>query len=545
MPTPKFTPGAQLIPLSFNSPAFLGVNTELSGNILSPEYATILDNAVFDETGRPSMRNGWRSITSTPGSGVVMRLFEYYKADATSTTIFSTDADILANTTTPASIAGTLTITDGNIKFLNFNDKCIALGVGTGGIPAVKTTGNFADITVNSGTAPTSGIGTSAFGRVWAVAADGHTLRYSSLLDETRWTTDGSGDGGSIDFAKVWPAGQDNIVAVEEFGGDLVVFGSNNTVILTDGSGSSVSIDPTALYVSDTIPGVGAVSQFAICRAAGDLWVLTRSGIVNLRRELQQKSTDYQNASKNIQSAVTGALAVETNPDDITMEFSPKHSMVVCVFPTTNRAFIFDTRQPMQDGAYRAATWTTDLQTLTYIRDQKNFYGSITGTVGEIMQYSGFNDDGTNYTFDYESGWLDLGQDMNTYLKFVKRMTSFSFVSANVTVTHKLKYDFNNADAYTFDVAEQGVGVAEYGSTATTVHAEYGASGSRDLADSSLTPGTDIAEYGGGAVQLRTLDAPGKSGGQYIKIGLRLNGNNGDYVLQQINLHAKVGRLAT
>ena len=236
MPTPKFTPGAQLIPINFTGLAFNGLTTENQGGILPPTWATELDNVVFDSAGRPATRKGWVSATTTPGSGdPIKRIFEYYTADSTSEVIFSTDSDIFDDvTSSPTSIDGSLTITDGNIKFVNFNDKVVAFGIGTGGIPAVRTTGDFADITVNSGTAPTGGIGTSAFGRLWAVDTDGKTLRYSALLDETRWAV--ADGGGSIDFSKVWPAGQDDIVAVEELDGDLVVFGSNNTVVMTDGA---------------------------------------------------------------------------------------------------------------------------------------------------------------------------------------------------------------------------------------------------------------------------------------------------------------------
>ena len=435
MPVPQSVQGVQLIPINLSGPAFAGLNTELAGNILPTTWATTLDNAVFDDSGRPASRKGWNSLTTTPGSGVVMRIFEYYKADGTSDVIYSTDANIYNDTTTATAIEGLLTITDGNIKFANFNDKCIAFGVGTGGIPAVKTTGNFADITVNSGTAPTSGIGTSAFGRIWAVDTDGKTLRYSALLDETRW--DAADGGGSIDFSKVWPSGQDDIIAVEEFAGDLIVFGSNNTVIMTDGQGAELGIDPTALYVSDTIPGVGAVTQFGITRAAGDLWVVTRSGIVGLRRELQSKSTPLTNLSKNVQSEIVAAIANETDVDDITLAYSPKESMVVVCFPTSDRQFTFDTRAPLEDGSFRATSWTSSLQTLAYVRDSQDFYGSLTTTVGEVMQYTGNNDDGTDYAFDYESGWLDLGEELNVYLKFVKRLTSYQiFMNRHCSIVH-------------------------------------------------------------------------------------------------------------
>jgi len=537
MPTPKYEQSAQLIPLSFTHPAFKGLNTEMGGGILPQEWATKLENITFDENGRPAVRKGWTSVTTTPGAGVIKRIFEYYTAAGASEAIASTDANIYdALTGTATAIEGTLTITDGNIKFVNFNDKVVAFGIGTAGIPAVRTSGNFADITVNSGTAPTSGIGTSAFGRLWAVDTDGKTLRYCSLLDETRWTTDGSGDGGSIDFSKVWPSGQDDIVAVTEFGGDLVVFGSNNTVIMTDGSGSTLGIDPTALYVSDTLPGVGAVSQFAMCRAAGDFWFLSPFGIVALGRELVQKSTPFNNISKNVQSGLTGAADAMSNKDDITLVYNPHRSIVLAIFPDVETVYCFDTRGAMEDGTYRASTWNTTMQTAEYIRGVENFYGSLKGTVGEVMSYSGNSDDGADIFFDYESGWLDLGAEQNLYLKFLKRMTSFTFVTANVQVTHKVLYDFSNK-TYTLAKSAEGSGTAEYNAynavVAGSTQAEYAAYGAAEQ-----------VEYGGG-VSLRTLDAPLGGSGQYIKIGLRCNTEAGDFVLQQINLYAKIGRLAT
>jgi hypothetical protein len=535
MPTPKFTPGAQLIPLSLTSPAFQGVNLEAQGSVLGREWATTLDNAVFDDAGRPEARKGWTSLTGSAVAGIIMRIHEYYKADGTSAIISSTDADIFEGTSTLTSREGTLGITEGNIKFVNFNDKCIAFGVGTSGEPAVKTTGNFVEVVESDGAAPTGRIGTSAFGRLWGVDTDGKTMKYSALLDETDWgTTNG---GGSIDFSNVWPAGQDNIVAIEEFGGDLIVFGSNNTVIMTDGQGSNLGIDPTAMYVSDTIPGQGALSQFAICRAAGDLWVLTASGIIGLKRELVQRSTPTTNLSKNVQSQVRTLIASESDLNDITLEYSEKDAMVVANFPASDKQIVFDTRAPLPDGTYRATTWTSDLQTLAYDRGNRRFIGSLTGTVGEIMNHANYTDDGTTYIFDYESGWLDLGDELNVLLKFVKRLTSFVFVQQNTAVTHKVAFDFGSS-SFSLQKSVSGGRVAEWGVF------EWGANGKYDKSDPNAVAGTDVAEWSG-SVTISTLDAPLGGSGQYIKVGVSVNTSSGSFALQQVNLMAKVGRIAT
>lgn len=523
------------IPINLTNPARMGLNTEQAGAILPKEWANVLDNAVFDEGGRPAARKGFTSLTTGAGTGIVKRVFEYYKSDGVGEVIYSTDSDIYRDTTTATSIKGTLSITDGQIKFANFNNKVVAFGIGTGGIPAVRTTGNFADITVNSGTAPTGRIGTSAFGRLWVVDTDGKTIRYSALLDETRW--DAVDGGGFIDMSQVWPSGQDDIVAIEEFGGDLIVFGSNNTVIWSDGVGASLGILPDNLYVADTIPGQGALSQFAMTRAAGDLWILTSSGIVGLKRELVERSTDITNLSRHVQSAIINSTDAEISLDNITMEYSPRESLVILVFPTTNKQFTFDTRGLMEDGAYRATSWTSELQTISYIRTTRELLGSLTDVVGEIVQYIGTTDNGESFAFEYLSGWLDLGEELNSYLKMVKRITSFVFIEKNVTVSYTIAYDFGLKD-FTLQNAGAGGVAAEWGTF------EWGDNGVYDINDTNAVAGTDVAEWSG-SVALRTIDAPGKGTGQYLQVGMRLDTNSGGFALQQLNLYAKIGRSAT
>ena len=542
MPTPKFTPGAQLFPITLTTPAFQGVNLEQSSSILGREWATVLDNAVFDDAGRPATRKGWQSITSVAAAGIIMRVFEYYRADAVSEIIASTDADIFDSvSSTPVSIKGSLTITDGNIKFVNFNDKVIAFGIGTGGIPAVRTTGNFADITVNSGTAPTSGIGTSAFGRLWVADTDGKTIRFSALLDETRWAT--ADGGGTIDMSNVWPSGQDDIVAIEEFQGDLIVFGSNNTIIATDGKGSALGIEPTDLYVADTIPGMGALTQFGITRASGDLWVLTDTGIVGLKRELVQRSTPITNLSKNQQSQIISLVGDETDINDITMVYTPKEAFVVLNFPTSNKQIVYDVRLPLQDGTFRATTWTSDLQAVSYERAGKRLLGSLTGVVGKVMNYANFDDDGTAFIFDYESGWLDLGDELNVLLKFVKRLTSFVFVQQSTAVTHKVAYDFGLRE-FSLQKSITGSRVAEWGLFEWSDGSTGSSGGVYNINDTQAVAGVDIAEWSG-SVTIKTLDASLGGFGQYIKVGISVNTSSGSFALQQLNVYAKVGRLAT
>ncbi|KKK64747.1 hypothetical protein LCGC14_2981100, partial [marine sediment metagenome] len=110
MPTQRAHGGAPLIPIAISTPGIFGLNTEAEATLLGPEWATILTNVTFDGAGRAALRKGWASKTSSAVAGIVMRIFEYKKADATSEIIFSTDADIFTGVATPSSIEGSLAI---------------------------------------------------------------------------------------------------------------------------------------------------------------------------------------------------------------------------------------------------------------------------------------------------------------------------------------------------------------------------------------------------------------------------------------------------
>ena len=336
-------------------------------------------------------------------------------------------------------------------------------------------------------------------------------------------------------MSRVWPSGQDVITAIEEFAGDLVIFGRNNTVMWTDGAGSDIGINPLFLYISDTIPGIGCVSQFALARAKGDLWFLSNAGVQTLSRALQDKTTPINNLSKNVQSSLLAYLATESDKDDLTMIYSPKEDFVLCVFPQANKVIMFDTRGAMEDGSYRATEWSTTLQTCAYFPNDQEIYGSMTGTVGEIMKHIGYSDDGSAYDFSYTSGWLEFGEQ-NQYLKFVKRLTSFMFIGADANVTFSLWYDFNT-NATNIVRSATGNQGAEFDLS------EFSNSGA---GIGYMNPNAAVlkeSEFGGG-VSLQRLVVPGKGGGQYIKLGVTLSTSEGNFALQAINLYAKVGRIA-
>jgi hypothetical protein len=518
----------------------MGLNTDMSAQVLGPEWATLANNCIFDDNNRLAVRKGWEDITTTPGAGTIMRVFEYATATGTSEIISSTDANIYSGTTTLTSKTGTLSITEGNIKFVNFNDKVLALGVGTSpaGIPAVYSgSGNFADVTVASGTGPNGTIGTAAFGRLWVCDADGKTIRYSALLDETKW--DSVDGGGSINMGRAWVAGQDTVIAIAEFAGDLVIFGRNQIIVWTDGAGGDVGLNPLNMYISDTITGLGAITQFGLTQVEGDLWFMSPNGIHSLMRARGDRTTPTDAVTANVEAEYEGFLLAQGDENDCTLTYTPEEGYVICNFPDPGRSIIVHGRAVRTEGGpvYRTTTWTSNLQCCTYIVGDRTTLGSLSTDAGEIFQHKDYDDNGSSYSFAYESGWLDLGEQASNFYKWVKKLTSIVLVGSSTTVTYTLFYDFDT-NPRTFQATAIGTTGAEFNvSEFTNSGAGIG------YKDPTVGASSGETEFSGG-ITLRTMPIPASGGGQYVKVGVSVDNNSGQFALQQINLFARIGRIA-
>ncbi|NIV37688.1 MAG: hypothetical protein GWN58_52215, partial [Anaerolineae bacterium] len=180
-PTPRAHGGAALQPINLVSPAFKGLNTEQESALLGQEWATTLNNAIFDTAGRVAARKGWDNQTSTPAAVDFEQVFEFYKADGTSEMLMMSSGALYKTPSVPALIPGTASITNTRDKIVNFYDRAIVFDQAGLGVYDGTT---YDLVTINSGTAPSSNIGMAAYGRLWGVDTDGLTIRYSALLDE-------------------------------------------------------------------------------------------------------------------------------------------------------------------------------------------------------------------------------------------------------------------------------------------------------------------------------------------------------------------------
>lgn len=529
MPTPRYHGGAAGAHLPLTVPGFAGLNKESEKSILGPEWATRLENAVIDETNRVASRKGFDNVTTSalPASAQFVQLFEYRTKSGAVELIGSATDDLLYrsqdNGATWSNVTGTATVVSNNVQFVNFNDKLIAFQ--DGGNPMVYSGTSFSDI-VDGGNQPTGGAGVAAFGRVWQVNSTGVEVQYSGLLAETDWS---SSDSGVISLENVWPE-SDSVVAIASFNGALVIMGQNNIVMYTDGGGSALGIDPTQIYVVDTISGIGCLARDSVQNIKGDLWFLTKNGLQSLGRLVQEKSNPLNNLSTPIQDFLIEAIndpeldlsnvrSVYSPDDRFYLLSLPRPRTVNSVLTETGRCFVFDTRGRLQNGSVRSlGTWSWLVPRAMCRRRNNDLIMAQTDTPGQAGKYNTYQDDGSSYEFIYESGWIDITQGQG-YLIIPKRIEGLFLIGLDTTINIKWTFDFSSIFRSSPVTFEGVSNFAEWGES------EFG-----------------IAEWGGGAA-LKSAKISGGGSGEYVKLGVQSTVNGGLIAVQQLDIFAKIGRL--
>jgi hypothetical protein len=505
----------QLTKLDLVTPGFRGLNFEQAGSLLPPQFATQAEDCIIDEAGRLAVRQGYSDVTTTDitSNPAIEAIHEYVDNSGSTEIIVAWDGGIANDVADPEGndISGSVTDTSGRWNFANFNDKCIGFQAGQKPI-VYNGTGNFAAISESSGTAPSGGIGTAAFGRVWCVDSDLQTVQYSGLLDETDWNT--VGDSGSIDMSNVWTDGTDVVTAIAAFNGALVVFGRRHIVFWVDGQGSALGLDPDQIYVADVITGTGCVSELTV-KAVGetDLYFLSDNGVQSLSRVIQERSNPVTNLTGLVRSVLLSDLNEETFAN-IRAVYDAFRGFYLLSLPGAERTWCIDTRAVGQDGSGVVTTWTLAPTALCATRDNKLYFG---GTYG-VGLYGGFSDAGTDIRFRYRSPWLDLGEDVGNRTKLLKRIQAILTLGSSTDVLFRWWTNFKD------------VGRSDTVSVTVSSSAEWG------VGEFS------IAEFSGSA-GLNILKTPARDRGQYYRIGIEAS-VSGNFAVSQAELAVKIGRLA-
>jgi hypothetical protein len=517
---------APVAPLTLVGPGFLGMNTQLSSTTLGPEWAIEAKNCVFDDANRLSARLGWTALTSSAatGSPVFRNIFEYVNLSGTSVIVSAGGNKFWAGTTTLTDVTGAVVVTADKWKFVNFNGNCYGLQA-SHALVQYTGAGNFTNVAAASGTVPDGNELLSAFGRLWGTSANGQKLKYSGLLDATNW---GGAGAGSFDFTNVW-ATPDSIVALAAFNNYLVIFGSNNILILTDGTGSSIGINPTNAFIQDVIPGIGCTARDTVQNVNGeDLVFLSQGGLCSLRRVIIERSSPLRELSKNVRNYLLNTIAQETLAD-LKSTYNNFYGFYLLLCPVTGRKFVFDSKFDIPEaqeintqtsaGAWRVTEWDGFAFTaLVTLKDGKTMYS---GKAGKLYTYdTGYTDAGSTYAFTYNSGWLTINEQLKDHFKFLKRLSCICTAANSTIVTLQWGFDFSDTlSSSQKTISNSGTGM-EWGT------GEWG-----------------IDEWGPPSSPLAAFELPATGSGQFIKVGLQMTVNGASFALQQLQLFAKVGRI--
>ncbi len=522
MPTQRQHGGAALQHVPLATPGFMGLNTEQASGLLGPEWATELTNAVIDGNNRLAGRMGWSDQTTTPNADALVSGFEYFKHSGATELIYATDNATIVRSTDEgvsfSAVTGTAVFTDGNWQWLNFADK--AIGIQANKQPIVYSGTTFSHISDTSNE-PTGGCGVAFSGRLWIADADGHTLKYCALLNETDWS---SSDAGSWNFQNVWK-GTDTIQALAVHNGALVVFGKRNILFITDGQGSTLGIDPTQAYVADVISGVGCIARDSVQNVEGDLWFLSEAGLMSLGRLMNERSNPLHNLSQHVRSDLMSDVNKTTfDITDLRSVYSPKDRFYLLSLPEVSgstevgKVWVFDTRGQMQDGSARClGTWSGLIPTTLVLRDNKDLLGTNLANEGELFKYATYKDDQAAYTFQYRSGWTDL--QAPGIKKILKRFSGIFFSNTAIDISFKYAFDFNT----TFTTRTRSF-------TGTDTGSQWGV-------------GLWGTAVWGGGTQLREGKVVPSGNGEYIKWGIDADIDGAEFSIQQLELFAKLGRL--
>jgi hypothetical protein len=490
----------------------------ISGSI---NYTT----GVFTITYSVAVANATNITANYTYTPVIRTIFEYNAGNQQYQTIVAWSGGASNSIINPSSSSiggGTASVASGIWWFQNFNGKMI--GFQNGQKPAVYTgSGNLNTVVESSGTWPvSSGVGTCAFGRVWSVSqADGQTITYSDLLNETAVGTAGA---GVINMASIWNAGTDVITAIFAFNASLVVCGINHIVFFTDGRGSLLGLDPTQAYVFDVLVGTGCLNQRTVAAMGeSDIIFLGPNGVQSLGRLTQDRNNPTYDLSKYVRDTLLTSVAQEQLAN-ITATYNPLTGFYLLFMPTTGIVYCLDQRRRYQDDIGQTCSIVTTWTTTALACWTNHLYQTMVArTAGRVALYTGQNDEGNQYTYAWLSPWVSFAQQggpiVSTRLKLLKRFEAIVFTGGSSTINLTWNTDFSTSvNTATFTIGNQGqqsqYGVGQYG----------------------------IGQYGGGAgTFIVKYDA--RARGQYYQLGCNIAVNT-SFALQQIQVAVKIGRVA-
>lgn len=505
----------QLQNITIAAPGFGGINTQDSPLMQSQAFAAIADNAIIDKQGRIAARKG-HEMQSTNGAGLLgtsngtEHISEFVQQNGTKVVLSGGNLKIFTGLTTlvDTTPAG-YTITANNWSNCTLNNRHYLFQRNHEPLVYDANTSTLSTIATHpsvAGVAPDAHVCLAAYGRVWAADTinDKKTLYWSDSLNGLDWST---GTSGSLDLTTVWPSGYDVITAVAAHNNLLIIFGKQNILIYAGAN------DPASMTLSDVVSNIGAVNRDAVVNTGKDIIFGDHSGIRSLGRTIQEKSSPIGDISRNINFDIKNFLA--SDGDNLKMVFDPTNAFIVCAFTGVAALFVFDTRFPLENGSFRATTWTNiEPLSMSVFDDEQLYIGVATG----VAKYATQTDNGSSYVMSYFSHPMDFGD--SSRIKFLKKINLTTFHGSDARVSLQYAYDYK----------------ADYTKRAFSLPTINAAQYNVDEYNSG-------AEYSTSPVLINTKRINAGGSGSVVQIGLETTVNGKEIAIQQLNVQSLVGRM--
>lgn len=512
---------ASITPLTLDSIGIYGLNRQASPSSLDPQWLTTANNIMLDDRGRITTRKGVKQITdligtSSSNSDIVKSLGEYRNANGSSTIyagandkIYKLNTGNTPNTLDAQIFTGTpQALTDGNWEFCNFNDKFY--GVQASHKPIYYDGTNWMDLEDATGYSAPSGVTTfnpscclGGFGRLWAsgIAEANDVVYYSDTLIGHKFQT---GAAGYVDMKTVWAG--DQVVALANFMGKLVIFGKRNIAIYNnpdDPSSADFALD-------EVVRGVGCVARDSIQALGDDIIFLSNSGVRSLQRTMVKDKMPLTDLSVNVKDEIITHI-VNADMDQVKGQYCLCGGYYALSFPDRNITYVFDFKGGT-GKAPRVTTWNfetkkTPKSLLSTTEGKMYIGGGASDYAGRIGLYDDYYDveksdvtatygtssacttaghvwestnskcwETTNNTYqaDFKTVWLDFGDPSRA--KLLKRFLAIISGGKNMDVTMNWYRDYKvTADSASFTLSPTTSGTSYLwgGSTSLYGAAKY------------------------------------------------------------------------
>ena len=547
----------QQINIPLPSPGFGGLNTEDSPLTSDPSFCAVANNCTIDKLGRLSSRKGFKYLTTNPtvlGTSPISIIGEYINEVNGVTTLFvcGNKKIFIQQTVTPfelvdqaAVLPAGYGITGDNWQMAQLNDKMYFVQAGQE--PLVYTGGSsptWAKVTM-TGIAGANGYPNcvhAAFGRLWFAGFDNNptSISWSSILNGTVWNAGGS---GSLQTSEYWPSGYGTITAITAHNNFLVVFGENNILVY-----NTTSDVVNSLRLSDTIEGIGCLARDSLAPTGEDFMFCDASGIRSLNRTLQDSTLPLNDVSSNIRNELQAAIRNE-QVTNISGVFHHEDSFYCCFFKSSRSAYIFDTWQPLQTGAFRATRWDIlNVNCGFRSRNRTTFFGGL----GGVYVYLGAEDVAldladnavtTRILMQYQSNPLNLGSPANILFPKQVDVTVVGGLSGTLTLSWGFNFIANLTNAI-----QKDINVNTTFSNWTPFVAGVGVPAKPDATKAAewvqATPQANarIGEYTT-SYEVSSLKYNVWGSGRNLSIGFNANIQGSLLSIQEINIQALQGRL--